>query len=83
MQSFYYSTVESVLTYSITVWYAGLTAEDRTALRGVIKSAHKIIGHPLPAQEDIADPQGLNRAKMILHDPTHLGQSSEATDKQV
>lgn len=40
MQSFYCSTVESVLTYSITVWYAGLTAEDRTALMGCNKIEH-------------------------------------------
>ncbi len=75
MQSFYRSTVESVLTYGITVWYAGLTVKDRSALQGVIKAAQRIIGRPLPSLGDIADSQGLNRTRKILHDPSHPGPS--------
>lgn len=73
LQTFYRSTVESVLTYCVTVWYAGCTAKDRTALQGVIKSAQKIIGCPLPSLEDIANSRGLKRARNILLDTSHPG----------
>ena len=46
--SFYRSTIESVLTYCITAWYAGSSPADRTALQRVIGTAQKITGCPLP-----------------------------------
>lgn len=36
-------TIESMLTYYISVWYAGCSAVDIKALRGVVKSAVKIL----------------------------------------
>ena len=73
LQTFYHSVVESVLVYGITVWYANCTAKDRKTLQGVIKTAGKIIGCPLPSLENIATSRGLNRAKRIMSDPSHPG----------
>ncbi len=46
---FYHATVESVLTYCITVWYAGCSAADKRRLQGVVRTAEKIIGCQLPS----------------------------------
>ena len=75
LQTFYHSVIESVLGYGITVWYANCAAKDRKTLQGVIKTAGKIIGCPLPSLEDIATSRGLNRARSIMADPSHPGHS--------
>ena len=45
--SFYRSAIESVLTYCITVWYSGCTADNRKSLQCIIKTDedHR---HPAP-----------------------------------
>jgi hypothetical protein len=43
-----YSTVESVLTGCITVWYGNTTALDRVVLQNVVRTAQYIIGAELP-----------------------------------
>lgn len=57
MRSFYYSTVESVITYDIAVWYVGCTVKDKKALQRVNKSAQEIISRLPPQQgkEDLCD----------------------------
>uniref|UniRef100_A0A2D4KJK7 Alkylated DNA repair protein AlkB homologue 8 N-terminal domain-containing protein n=1 Tax=Micrurus paraensis TaxID=1970185 RepID=A0A2D4KJK7_9SAUR len=47
MTSFYQSTIESILSYCISVWYAGLTAADRKMLQRVVSTAQNIVGCPL------------------------------------
>ena len=37
---FYCSTIESVLTYCITAWYANISGADRIKLQRVVKTAH-------------------------------------------
>ncbi|KAI4897459.1 hypothetical protein NFI96_029061 [Prochilodus magdalenae] len=51
--NFYRSTIESVLTSSITVWYGNCTAQDRKALQRVIKTAQLISGAAFPSLQDI------------------------------
>ena len=41
---FYRSVMESVLTFSCTVWYNSATQEDRDNLQRIVKTAGKIIG---------------------------------------
>ncbi len=48
LKSFYHCTVESILTYCITVWYGNCTMAERAALQRAIKTSQKIIGLPLP-----------------------------------
>lgn len=68
--SFYHCSVESVLTYCITAWYANCSAADRRALQRVINTVQKIIGLPLPSLQDTFR-EGLSRANSILKDTTH------------
>ncbi|KAF7650679.1 hypothetical protein LDENG_00122050 [Lucifuga dentata] len=71
--TFFCSTVESVLSYYITVWYASCSEADRKALQRVIKTAQEIISCPLPSLEDIASSRSLSRARKIVADPSHPG----------
>lgn len=71
--SFYRSAIESVLTYCITVWYSGCTAENRKALQRVIKTAERITGTQLPRLEDIYRTRCIRRVKGIIRDSTHPG----------
>uniref|UniRef100_A0A3P9ISK5 Reverse transcriptase domain-containing protein n=1 Tax=Oryzias latipes TaxID=8090 RepID=A0A3P9ISK5_ORYLA len=72
--TFYRATIESILTYCITAWYAGCSAADRKALQRVINTAQKITGSPLPSLEDIASSRYTSRARQIIkgsHHPNH------------
>ncbi|XP_072771052.1 uncharacterized protein [Nerophis lumbriciformis] len=71
--TFYRSSIESLLTYCITVWYGSCTAADRERLQRVVKTAQKIIGRPLPSLTDIYTSRCLNRASAIIKDSTHPG----------
>ena len=59
--AFYHSSVESVLTYCLGVWYTGSTAEDRKVVWRVINTAQKIIGCPLTNLEHSATSFRLRR----------------------
>ena len=69
--AFYHSSVESVLTYCLGVWYAGSTAKDKKAVQRVINTAQKIIGCLLTSLEHIATSCCLRRTKAITGDPSH------------
>uniref|UniRef100_A0A1A8UVY9 Alkylated DNA repair protein AlkB homologue 8 N-terminal domain-containing protein n=1 Tax=Nothobranchius furzeri TaxID=105023 RepID=A0A1A8UVY9_NOTFU len=71
--TFYRATIESILAYGITIWYAGCTAADRRVLSRVIHSAQRIIGCLLPSLEDLAYPRYLSRASNIIKDKFHPG----------
>nr|XP_033468764.1 mas-related G-protein coupled receptor member A4-like [Epinephelus lanceolatus] len=71
--AFYRAAIESVLTYNITVWYAGCSAVDKKALQRVVRTAQRIIGCSLPSLEDIATSCYLSRATKIIRDPSHPG----------
>uniref|UniRef100_A0A2D4KJI5 Alkylated DNA repair protein AlkB homologue 8 N-terminal domain-containing protein n=1 Tax=Micrurus paraensis TaxID=1970185 RepID=A0A2D4KJI5_9SAUR len=74
MTSFYRSTIKSVLTYCITVWYAGLTAADRKTLQRGVSTAQNIVGCSLIPLDDIARARCLRRVRKILRDDSHPGQ---------
>ncbi|XP_037401999.1 uncharacterized protein LOC119265423 [Pygocentrus nattereri] len=71
--SYYRSTIESVLTYCISTWYSSCSVAERRALQGVINTAQKIIGCPLPCLEDLFSSRCISRAANILKDTFHLG----------
>ena len=50
---FYRSVIESVLTFSIIVWYGSLTEAQKGSLDRVVKTASKIIGSDLPTIQTI------------------------------
>ncbi|KAK3531919.1 hypothetical protein QTP70_034420, partial [Hemibagrus guttatus] len=51
--NFYTAIIESVLTSSITVWFAAATARDKAKLQRVIHSAEKVIGCSLPSLQEL------------------------------
>ncbi|KAK3519949.1 hypothetical protein QTP70_008652 [Hemibagrus guttatus] len=51
--NFYTAIIESILTSSITVWFAAATARDKAKLQRVIHSAEKVIGCSLPSLQEL------------------------------
>ncbi|KAL3971852.1 peroxisomal trans-2-enoyl-CoA reductase [Sarotherodon galilaeus] len=71
--AFHRSTIESVLTDCITVWYANCSLADKKNLQRFIKRAQKLIGRP--SLEDIASTLCHRTAKKIAnssHPRQHL-----------
>lgn len=73
--NFYRSTIESILTYSATVWYASCTAAERHSLHRVVKAAQRIIRSELPGLDTIYHNRLQKKALSILRDITHPGHS--------
>ncbi|PWA21794.1 hypothetical protein CCH79_00018881 [Gambusia affinis] len=53
LQAFYHCSIESVLSYSLCVWYGSSTSSDKKALQRVVRAAERTIGCPLPTMEQI------------------------------
>ncbi|KAK3537244.1 hypothetical protein QTP70_004664 [Hemibagrus guttatus] len=91
--NFYTAIIESVLTSSITVWFAAATARDKAKLQRVIHSAEKVIGCSLPSLQELYVSRSRRRAAKIAADPSHPGEDSfelhsvdlelEAVEKQI
>jgi hypothetical protein len=71
MTQFYRSIIESVLTFSITVWYGTASARDKKKLKRVVKIASKIIGCKLPSLDSIYNLRTRRKARSIIFDNTH------------
>ena len=69
--SFYRSTIESVLTRSITVWFGAACKKDIKRLSSVVRSAERIIGTSLPSLESIFNDRTQNRTAAILKEQSH------------
>ena len=70
---FYRAVIESVLTFSITVWYGSTTVKEKTRLDRVVKTASRIIGLDLPTLDSLYQQRLLSRATTIAGDQTHPG----------
>ena len=68
---FYNSVVESVLTFSLCVWYGNTTQRQRDRLERVIRTAVKIIGCELPSLASIYSKRSVARARKIIADVSH------------
>ena len=68
---FYRATVESVLAFSIIVWYGSLTRRDIERLDKVVNTASRIIGMKLPELSTLYHDRVVNRCNKILKDETH------------
>ncbi|TWW66905.1 hypothetical protein D4764_20G0009370 [Takifugu flavidus] len=73
LAQFYTAIIESILTSSITVWYAGATARDRLRLQHVVRAAEKVIGCRLPSIQDLYISRTRRHAGRITADPSHPG----------
>ena len=73
MVEFYTAIIESILTSSITIWFAASTAKDKGRLQRIIRSAEKVIGCDLPSLLDLFHSRTSKRAGKIIADPSHPG----------
>ena len=71
MTHFYRSTIESVLTFSMLVWFGHTTALDKTRLERVVRRASKIIGCSLPSLSSLFSTRIIRNAKNIIADHSH------------
>ena len=68
---FYRAVIESVLTFSIPLWFGALSLRDKSKLEKIVKSASRIIGTELPALEEIYQQRVVRKASLISKDTTH------------
>ena len=68
---FYRATIESVLCFSITVWFGSLTHDQIHSLNNIVKTASKIIGTELPSLWEIDQKRVKTRVRKIIEDETH------------
>ncbi|TWW53073.1 NACHT, LRR and PYD domains-containing protein 12 [Takifugu flavidus] len=73
LAQFYTAIIESILTSSITVWFAGATVRDRLRLQRVVRAAEKVMGCRLPSIQDLYISRTWRRAGRITADPSHPG----------
>ena len=71
LHQFYSSTIESILTFSIIVWYGSTTVCKRNRLNKIIKTASKIVGHDLQSLSSIYEKRVQIRSQKILKDSLH------------
>ena len=71
LHRFYSAVIESVLSFSITVWYGNTSQEDREKLDRIVKKAEKIVGCSLTPLETIYESRAIGRCKKIMKDPSH------------
>ena len=71
LKNFYRSIIESVITFSITVWFGNLDKKSKSKLEKIRKTCEKIIGDSLPSLESIFKARSLKKAKLIIDDVQH------------
>ena len=69
--NFYRTTIESILSYAITVWFGNITGAELYSLVKVLSSAEKIIGSDLPSLQSIYQSRIIKKSKSIIDDNYH------------
>ncbi|KAK2181537.1 hypothetical protein NP493_393g00013 [Ridgeia piscesae] len=67
MLTFYRAVIESVLTFSFTVWFGSITVNEKLRLNRVVKTASRTIGRDLLSLESLYQQRLLGRAILISH----------------
>ena len=68
---FYRSVIESILTFSIIIWFDSITVTQRKKLNTIVRTANRITGCDLPSLESLYLTRTQNRAKKIVDDVSH------------
>ena len=71
LMNFYRATIESILAFSVTVWFSGLTESDKKHVNKVMKNASKIIGLSVPTLEEIFISRTIKKCTNIITDNSH------------
>ena len=67
---FYKSIIESVLSFSITVWYSKLTVKDKSKLNKIVKMARKLKVNTI-SLNDLYNKKVIQNVKKIMSDKCH------------
>ena len=67
------STIESILSHCMIVWYSSCTVSERKDLHRVVKVAGRIIGTDLPSLDSVYTSRLKKKASSISRDATHPG----------
>ena len=68
---FYRAVIESVLTFSITVWYGSASVHDKNLLDGIVGVASKLTGCELPSLESLYITRTQRKVRCITSDQHH------------
>ncbi|KAL0150591.1 hypothetical protein M9458_054184 [Cirrhinus mrigala] len=71
LKQFYSVIIESVLCTAITVWFCSATKSDIRRLQGIVRTAERITGAPLPTLQELYSSRVRKRAQKITLDPSH------------
>ena len=67
----YRAVIESVLTFSITVWFGSASIHHKNMLEGIVQTASKITGSKLPSIDSVYTTRTLHKATTTISDSTH------------
>ena len=71
LSTFYRSVIESILTFSITVWFGNTTKKDKSMINKIIRNASKIIHNDMTSLEEIYEKRTVRRALNTIKDADH------------
>ncbi len=69
---FYRAVIESVLTFSIIVWFGSSTVQQKSQIRNIVWTATNIIGCDLTTIDDTCVSHLQKKGLTILRNSTHL-----------
>lgn len=70
--NFYYSFIESLLTFSFVCWFYGLSVRDKNSLSSIVKICSKIIGVQLTDLSSLWKKRVLQKARQVMSHPDHV-----------
>lgn len=69
---FYHSFIESLLTFSFTCWFYGLSVRDKNRLNSIVRICSKIIGAQLTDLSTLWKKRVLQKARQVMSCPDHV-----------
>ena len=72
LKRFYHAIIESVLTFSITVWFGRASYEEKALLETLVRCASKIVRLTLPTIESVYHTRCVHKSNKSVRDATHL-----------
>ncbi|XP_070180551.1 uncharacterized protein [Littorina saxatilis] len=70
-KQFYRATVESILCFSVTVWFSGASARNKEELERIVRQASRIVGCELPSVASLYSSRLAKRVRGIVADSSH------------
>ena len=71
LTQFYRAAIESILTFSITVWYSSACQKDKDQLQRIVRTASKIIGSDMNPIASIHSLRSDRKVMAIVLDASH------------